>query len=202
MKRKPATVSEARAIGGQTVVFEADNAAATPAIGLNNDTAEWMRGMFESPVGGNNREMAQIITGHLDGIDEEGRILFVAEPGVGPAEPVIIGTALSDGVLVPAARNHQRALAVRTNESPSRLVLISLLRERIAASAREAAAGQLEVTVEGETVRLTAGHEIELKCGNASIVLRQSGRVILKGTHVVTSSSGPVRIKGATVDIN
>lgn len=202
MKRKPATASEARAIGGQTVVFEPDNAGAPPAIGLNNDTAEWMRRMFESPVGGNNRQMAQIITGHLDGIDEEGRILFVAEPGVGPAEPVIIGTALPDGVLVPAARNHQRALAVRTNECPSRLVLISLLRERIAASAREAAAGQLEVTVEGEAVRLTAGHEIELKCGNASIVLRQSGRVILKGTHVVTSSSGPVRIKGATVDIN
>ena len=144
----------------------------------------------------------QIITGHLQGIDDEGRLLFVPEHGDGLPVPVAIGVALSDGVLVPAARNHQRALVVRTSDSPSRLILIGLVRERVNAAARDAAPGQLQVTVDGETLRLTAEHEIELKCGNSSLVLRRSGRVILKGTHVVTTSSGPVKVKGATIALN
>jgi len=145
---------------------------------------------------------AEVITGHLDGIDAEGRILFVAEPGDGQSVPVVIGTTIPDGVLVRSARNQRRAMVIRTSEKPPRLVLIGRLRERVTAAARDAAPGHLEVEVDGETIRLTAEHEIELRCGNASILLRRSGRVILKGTHVVTSSTGPLKLKGATVDIN
>ncbi len=144
----------------------------------------------------------QILTGHLHGIDDEGRILFVPEQSGAEPIPVAIGLAVSDGVLVPAARNHQRALVVRTTENPARLILIGLVRERVDAAARDAAPGQLEVKVDGETVKLTAENEIELKCGKASLILRQSGRVILKGTYIVTSASGPVKIKGATIALN
>lgn len=144
----------------------------------------------------------QILTGHLHGIDDEGHILFVPELGGAEPIPVAIGVALSDGVLVPAARNHQRALVVHTSENPARLILIGLVRERVNPAARDAAPSQLEVKVDGETVRLTAENEIELKCGKASLILRQSGRVILKGTYIVTSASGPVKIKGATIALN
>lgn len=166
------------------------------------ETAGWMETLLGAPSGAANPASARVITGHLEGLDPEGRLLFVAEPGGAPALPVTIGVALSDGVLVRAARNQRRALVIRTSEAPPRLVLIGLLRERVTAAARDAAPGQLEVEVDGETVRLTAEHEIELRCGQASILLRRSGRVILRGTHVVTSSTGPLKIKGATVDIN
>lgn len=166
------------------------------------EASELLRQILNAPVAAPKPESAQVITGHLAGIDDEGRVLFVSEQGGGAAFPVAIGVAISDGVLVPAARNQQRALVVRTSETPPRFILIGLVRERVAAVARDAAPGQLEVKLDGETLRLTADREIELRCGNASLVLRQSGRVELKGTHVVTSSRGPMKIKGGTVEIN
>jgi hypothetical protein len=168
----------------------------------DTEAAEVLRSILQAPLANASPSGAQIITGHLAGIDKEGRILFVAEQSDEPPTPVTIGVSLPDAALVPAARNFQRALVVRTSETPPRLVLLSLLRERIDSAARNAAPGQLELKVDGETLRLTAEREIELKCGNASLILRQSGRVILKGTHLVNSSRGPIKIKGATVDIN
>jgi hypothetical protein len=166
------------------------------------EAGELLRELLSAPPAAEHLPPGQIITGHLQGIDDEGRVLFAPELHDGPPLPVAIGTALSDGVLVPAARQQQRALVVRTSDAPPRLVLIGLVRERVAAAARDAAPGQLELKLDGETLRLTAEHEIELKCGNASLILRRSGRVILKGTHVVTTSTGPVKVKGATIDLN
>ena len=175
---------------------------AEPITAQGDEAGEIFRQLLSATPSARPLDSGPIITGHLQGIDDEGRILFAPENHDGPPVPVAIGLALSDGALVPAARNQERALVVRTNDNPPRLVLVGLVRERVAASARDAAPGQLELKMDGETLRLTAQHEIELKCGNASLTLRQSGRVILKGTHVVTTSTGPVKVKGATIDLN
>jgi len=192
-------MSKAASTFAKTVVAGCPPAPAA-ASGANHSEA-W-RQMLEAPLGARKAEAGQVITGHLQGIDDEGRILFLAEKGAGSPVPVSIGIALSDGVLVPAARNQQRALVIGTNEDPPKLVLVGLLRERVSAAARDAGPGRLEVKIDGETLRFTADREIELRCGNASLVLRQSGRVILKGTYLETSSRGPLKIKGATVEIN
>ena len=176
--------------------------SAVPGAAPGEEAGELLRQLLSATPSARPPDPGQIISGHLQGIDDEGRILFASEKHDGPPVPVAIGLALSDGVLVPAARNQQRALVVRTNDNPPRLILIGLVRERVSASARDAAPGQLELKMDGETLRLTGQHEIELKCGNASLILRQSGRIILKGTHVVTTSTGPVKIKGASIDLN
>ena len=49
---------------------------------------------------------------------------------------------------------------------------------------------------------LTAEREIVLKCGEASITLTRAGKVLIKGTYVLSRSSGYNKIKGAAVDIN
>jgi hypothetical protein len=138
--------------------------------------------------------------GHLDGLDAEGRVLFRAAPD-GPPEPVAIGVELSDGALVKAARTGRRAF-VLASEDGTPPILVGLLRERVAARARDAVPGDLEVRVDGETLRLTAESSIELRCGRARLVLRRDGRVTLEGAHIVSSSTGPHRIKGATIALN
>jgi hypothetical protein len=173
-----------------------------PVLDPAERSDEFLANLLAAPLVPGPAAAGQIVTGHLQGIDEEGRILFVPEQGDGLPVPVAIGVALSDGVLVPAARNQQRALVVRTSENPPRLVLIGLMRERITAAASQAGPGELEVKVDGEKLRLTADQEIEFKCGKASLILRQSGRIILKGTYIVTTASGPVKIKGATIALN
>lgn len=56
--------------------------------------------------------------------------------------------------------------------------------------------------VDGRRVEIVAADEIELKCGEASLVLRRNGRVVLRGVQVETRATGLNRIKGGTVAIN
>jgi hypothetical protein len=139
------------------------------------------------------------ITGHLAGIDDEGRILFVREGAREPV-PVAIGVPLSDSALVDAARRGARAIVARTADPLERLVLVGLVRERVKVDVAQR--GGLDASLDGETVRLEAAERIELVCGKASIVLEADGHVTISGTHVVSASRGPNKIKGTTVTLN
>jgi len=59
-----------------------------------------------------------------------------------------------------------------------------------------------DVVVDGKRVTLEAEEEVVLKCGPGSITLRKDGKIIIKGTHLLSRSSGPNRIKGGSVNIN
>jgi hypothetical protein len=56
--------------------------------------------------------------------------------------------------------------------------------------------------MDGERVLISADREIVLRCGEASITLTRAGKVLIRGTYVVSRSSGANRIKGAAVEIN
>lgn len=144
---------------------------------------------------------AEILTGHLRAIDAEGRLMFQPE-GAADAFPVTIGIDADDGALVRAVRRQHRALVMRSGDPVARWILVGLVRERIGEAARDAKPGRLEVSMDGEKVRLEAEHDIELKCGRASITLRYDGRVEIRGTHILSASRGPNRVKGATIDLN
>ncbi len=58
------------------------------------------------------------------------------------------------------------------------------------------------VTNGQEELRLSAQRQIVLECGEASLTLTQAGKVLIKGSYVLTSSSGTNRIRGGSVEIN
>jgi hypothetical protein len=53
-----------------------------------------------------------------------------------------------------------------------------------------------------ERLELMAEKEIVLRVGDASITLTRAGKIILRGTYVLSRSSGVNRIKGGSVQIN
>ena len=57
-------------------------------------------------------------------------------------------------------------------------------------------------TLDGKRLVLEASHQIMLKCGKGSITLEASGRVVVKGTELVSRATGANKIRGATVSIN
>lgn len=71
-------------------------------------------------------------------------------------------------------------------------------------SALEVAPAQkpFSVDADGERCVISAEREIVLRCGDASITLTRAGKVIIKGSYIVSRSSGYNKIKGAAVDIN
>lgn len=78
-----------------------------------------------------------------------------------------------------------------------RPVIIGRLRQRIEETGASAA-----VRVDGDRLVLQADREIELRCGESSIVLTRAGKVLIRGSYVLSRSRGANRIKGAYVDIN
>lgn len=57
-------------------------------------------------------------------------------------------------------------------------------------------------TADGERLELSAEREIVLRCGKATITLTRTGKIILRGTYILSRSSGPNKIKGGSIQLN
>jgi|SRR6516165_5154306 hypothetical protein len=56
--------------------------------------------------------------------------------------------------------------------------------------------------LDDQRLLIEAKNEIELKCGNSSILLKKDGKLILRGAEITSRASGVNRIRGAAVKIN
>lgn len=56
--------------------------------------------------------------------------------------------------------------------------------------------------IDGKRVVITGEEEVELRCGEASITLSKSGKLVIRGASVETRARGTNRIKGGSVQIN
>ncbi|MBK8255877.1 MAG: hypothetical protein IPK82_24820 [Polyangiaceae bacterium] len=63
-------------------------------------------------------------------------------------------------------------------------------------------ASETEAVADGRRVEITAEEEIVLRCGESSITLTRAGKVIIRGSYVLSRSSGVNRITGGAVEIN
>lgn len=63
-------------------------------------------------------------------------------------------------------------------------------------------AAPVEERERARTHCIEATDELVLECGDAKISLRHDGRVEIRGTHVISRSSGPNKVKGGSVFIN
>jgi hypothetical protein len=60
----------------------------------------------------------------------------------------------------------------------------------------------VEIERDGDRIVLEADREIVLRCGEASLTLTRAGKVLIRGTYVLSRSSGVNRLKGGSVQIN
>ncbi|NIA00923.1 hypothetical protein F2P46_35275 [Massilia sp. CCM 8734] len=59
-----------------------------------------------------------------------------------------------------------------------------------------------DALLDGDRVVLTAEREIELRCGEAALILSADGRIQLRGTYITSHASATQRILGGSVNIN
>jgi hypothetical protein len=62
--------------------------------------------------------------------------------------------------------------------------------------------GQPEVQFDSERVTITAERALELRVGQASLIMHADGRITLRGTRVTSQASGANRIRGGSVHLN
>ncbi|MFD9898312.1 DUF6484 domain-containing protein [Mesorhizobium sp. NPDC059025] len=59
-----------------------------------------------------------------------------------------------------------------------------------------------QITRDGERVCIVGEERIELRCGEATILMEKDGRIIIRGTYVTTQASATNRIRGGSIDLN
>lgn len=63
-------------------------------------------------------------------------------------------------------------------------------------------AAQLDAHVDGERVVVSAEQEIELRCGEAAIILTADGQIQLRGNYITSYATAAQRILGGSVNLN
>lgn len=123
------------------------------------------------------------------GFDAEGRFLVTLGDGMAPVQ------ALSTVGLTPGDAGAAIVVAFEQGEVRHPVIVGRLQPPRTGTPA-------LDARVDGERVVLQARERIELRCGEASIVLTRAGKVLINGNYVLSRSRGANRVKGAYVGIN
>ncbi len=136
-----------------------------------------------------------VITATLIGFKDEGRTPLVLWAGQSAA------VAAATVVDVHGAHVGRQIVLVFENGDPQRPVIMGLLRTAPAWPLPEKPAN-VEVTADGERLVVTAKEQLVLRCGKATITLTKAGKVLIEGAYVSNRSSGVMRIKGASVNIN
>ncbi|HKC51389.1 MAG TPA: DUF6484 domain-containing protein [Myxococcota bacterium] len=81
---------------------------------------------------------------------------------------------------------------------PTRPIVLGPLTSTFVSGARQA----VQVDVDGERLEIGAKKEIALRVGRASITLTADGKIVIRGSHLVSRSAGVNRVQGGSVQIN
>ncbi|PTR08968.1 hypothetical protein C8R32_10447 [Nitrosospira sp. Nsp5] len=140
---------------------------------------------------------AGIVVGELIGMTNEGRTPLVRYPGQTGTVALLARTMVD---LHGPHIGRQVALMFE-GADPSRPIIMGVLQEG-EGWPRDQKPEQVEVDVDGERMLVTAKEQLVLRCGKASITLTKAGKVMIKGSYVLSRSSGVNRIKGGSVQLN
>lgn len=145
----------------------------------------------------------QRITGHVIGtIDRRnGTRVWVDFPGNAQG-PLLARSVIPIEELPRPSPGAARpeVLLVFEEERPNRPIILELLSSESRTVHLRRGSG-LEARLEGRRAVLAGEDELVLRCGKASITLRRNGRLVIRGTHVVSDSEGVNRIRGASVQV-
>jgi hypothetical protein len=137
-----------------------------------------------------------VLTGVLIGFKESGAVPLVIFPGQSHSAAVAARTTVD----LQGAHIGRQVVLMFDGGDPMRPIVIGCIRGD--STALEKQPGQVEVDVDGERMLVTAREQLVLRCGKASITLTKAGKVLIQGAYVSSSSTGVIRIKGGSVQLN
>lgn len=137
------------------------------------------------------------VVGRLVGFMNNGETPLVTYQG----QPVSRALPARSTLDLHGAHIGRDAVLVFEDGDPCRPLIVGCLRTP-AQLPLEDMPGQIEVDQDGRRLVVSARDQIVLRCGKASITLTRTGKIVLEGTYVSNRSSGVIRIKGGSVQIN
>lgn len=151
----------------------------------------------------------ELVIGSITGLDSRGQALVdFPQNGLGkPMEALATVGVTQQHVgrqvaLLFANGDPQQPVIIGIIHSPLHEMLASYELSAPSDSAPDAAEGVQDVVVDGRRIVIEGREEVVLKCGDASITLTKSGKILIRGKYLVNRSSGVNRIMGGSVQIN
>jgi Domain of unknown function (DUF6484) len=145
-----------------------------------------------------------LAVGRIVGIVADGRAL-VDFPGNDQGSVVARSTIRDLPQSLDLTTNSLSVLLFFEGGDPSSPVIIGIVCDTLSANPDEqtvCAPQRAETILDGKRLILDAQEEIVLNCGKSSVTLRKDGKIIIKGTDIVSRASGANKLRGATVQIN
>ncbi len=147
-------------------------------------------------VASDNVQMG-VIVGELIAITEEGRVPMVCYPGQNGAAAIAARSTID----LQGKHIGQQVVLMFEGNNPEKPIIMGVLQGKEGWPI-DHQPNQVEVDADGERMIVTAKEQLVLRCGKASITLTKAGKVLIKGSYVLSRSSGVNRIKGGSVQLN
>lgn len=137
-----------------------------------------------------------IVRGMVSEFDQTTGTIHIVVPRLSLLEPMVARS------IVPIAKTDvgREALVVFETGETRVPFIVGLLWQQ--GQNHPAQGNPIEAKVDGEQVVIEGKQEIVLKCGKASLTLTKAGKVLIRGTYLLSRSSGVNRVKGGSVQIN
>ncbi|WP_220815178.1 DUF6484 domain-containing protein [Pseudomonas paralcaligenes] len=171
-------------------------AATEPTVGLVSPSGHPLDDLLRRPTQVPPPERAEgIAIGRLEQIDEEGHARVAID--IFGLSDVCAQTLIS---LTPDCIGQAVALGFESSD-PQRPIVLGLL--LTAAEPNLAISTTVpEIRREGARLIVEAETELELRCGDAVILLEAGGQVVIRGVSITSHASAAQRIRGGSVQIN
>lgn len=131
---------------------------------------------------GSKHQFAAITTG-VTGTAGEGRQVALSFVDGALNQPIILGSVYSP------LNDMLESIEVATSEEREPVQAGSSLLEQ-------------PVKVDGKNVLIEGAEQVELRCGEASIILTKAGKILIRGKYLLNRASGVNRIVGGSVQVN
>jgi hypothetical protein len=135
-----------------------------------------------------------VLVGRLVGFTNDGDTPLVTYPGQSESAALPARTTVD----LHASHIDRDVMLVFEAGDPRRPIVAGCL--KLAGVA--AMPGQVQIEADGRRTVVSAREQIVLRCGEASITLTAAGKILIQGAYVSAKSSGVLRVKGGSVQIN
>jgi hypothetical protein len=137
----------------------------------------------------------RIWTAKVARVTADGAVLVAV--GKGREAPARILASVHAGHLVTGTD----VLLLQDEEPGAMPVIVGVVADKVS-PATQAEPESWTTTIGNRNVKVVAGEDLRLECGDASIVLTRDGRIVLRGVQITSRASATNRIRGGSVEIN
>jgi Domain of unknown function (DUF6484) len=145
---------------------------------------------------GDDDRLNGVVIGTLVGFADNGATPLVCFPG----QPTTAAQAARATLDLHAVHIGRQAVLMFEEGDVYRPIIVGCLRDHCASLPE--LPDHVAVDADGQRLVVSAREQMIFRCGQASITLTKEGKVIVRGAYVSNHSSGVLRLKGGSVEIN